>query len=140
MAATKLQANWTGVTWNANAITRVTQASFSHGGQLQSFSADTDHYPTVIANLMNKPTATITTADIGTIMATAFGSGVAGTLSATHADALGATGGAIVYTLANACVGARSGSGSHNAWGSGSITFEAFSSDGTTNPLSIARV
>jgi len=45
MAATKLQANWTAVSLGTTSITRVSQASFSQGGSLASYSADAISIP-----------------------------------------------------------------------------------------------
>ena len=137
MAATRVQANWTGVAHGATTITRVTQASFNQGGQLQSFSADGDHFRTVIVNLMNEPSASITSADAGTVMAIA--PGTTASLTATHKDAKGSSGGDILYVLANAVAENCQTSGQHAQFGTATLTFKAYSTDGTTNPLSFTR-
>ena len=137
MAATKLQANWSAVAHGTTTITRVTQVSFSQGGSLASFSADGDHYPTVVVNLMNKPRASVVSADTATLMGVA--PGTTATFSATHKDAKGATGGDILYVMANAVVENVETSGSHGQFGSATMTLLAYSSDGTTNPLSFTR-
>lgn len=136
MAATKVQANWSSVDIASQAITRVTDVKFSFGGQLTGFSGDTDKFNTVYANLMNDVTCTITTADAGTAMGQ---KGSTGTVTATHNDILGATGGAINYTLANAIVENVDTSGSHAAAGTAGISIKSTSSDGTTNPLTFTR-
>jgi hypothetical protein len=137
MAATKLQANWSTVSHGATTITRVTSVSFNQGGSTQSYSGDTDHFPTVIVNLMSSPTASVTSADPAILMGIA--PGTTATFSATHKDAKAATGGDILYTLINAVAETAQTSGSHAAFGTGSLSLKAYSSDGTTNPLSFTR-
>lgn len=137
MAATKLQANWTAVSLGTSSITRVTQVSFSQGGSLASYSADGDHYPTVVVNLMNKPRASVTSSDTATLMGIAPGTTAA--FSATHKDAKGATGGDILYVMANAVAENVETSGAHAQFGSATMQLLAYSSDGTTNPLSFTR-
>jgi hypothetical protein len=137
MAATKLQANWTAVAHGTTNITRVSQVSFSQGGSLASFSADGDHYPTVVVNLMNNPSVTVVSSDTATLMGLA--SGTTATFSATHRDAKGASGGDILYVLANSVVENVETTGSHGQFGSATMSLLAYSSDGTTNPLSFTR-
>lgn len=137
MAATKLQSNWSGVSHGTTAITRVTQVNFSQGGSLATFSGDGDIYPTVVVNLKNQPTATVTSADTATLMGIAPGS--TATFSATHKDAKAATGGDILYVLANAVVENVQTTGGHGQFGSATMSLLSFSSDGTTSPLSFTR-
>ncbi len=137
MAATKLQANWTAVALGSTGITRVSQVSFSQGGSLASYSADGDHYPTVVVSLLNKPRATVTSADTATLMG--IGPGTAATFSATHKDAKGATGGDILYVMSNAVIENVETSGAHAQFGTATMSLLAYSSDGTTNPLSFTR-
>jgi hypothetical protein len=137
MAATKLQANWSAVSHGTTGITRVTQVSFSQGGSLATYSADGDHYPTVVVNLMNKPSASVTSSDTATVMGIA--PGTTATFSATHKDAKGATGGDILYVMANAVVENVQSAGSHGQFGSSTMSMLAYSNDGVTNPLSFTR-
>jgi hypothetical protein len=137
MAATNLQANWTAVSHGTTAISRVSQVSFSQGGSLSTYSADGDHYPTVVVNLMNQPRATVTSGDAATLMGLA--PGTTASFSATHKDAKGAAGGDILYVMANAVVENVETSGSHGHFGSATMSLMAFSSDGVTNPLSFTR-
>lgn len=137
MAATKLQSNWTAVSFDSNPITRVTQVSFTQGGSLTTYAADGDHFPTVIVNTMSKPKATIISGDTAALMAIA--PGVTGTFSATHKDAKGEVGGDILYVLANAVAENSETSGGHGEFGSATLTLMAYSSDGTTSPLSFTR-
>jgi hypothetical protein len=137
MAATKLQANWSAVSLGTNTITRVTQVTFSQGGSVTSYAGDTDHYPTVIVNLMNKPRVTVSSSDTGTLMGIA--SGTTATFSATHKDAKGALGGDILYVMANSVVENVETSGTHGQFGTSTMSLLAYSSDGVTNPLSFTR-
>jgi hypothetical protein len=137
MAASKIQANWSTVSHAAQAITKVTAVTFSQGGALQTFAGDTDRYDTVIVNLMNKPTASITSADIGTLMGIA--PGTTGSLTATHKDAKLASGGDIIYVLANAVAENATANGPFGNFGSATLSFRSFSNDGSTNPLSFTR-
>lgn len=137
MSATKVQANWTTVSFNSVVITRVTSATFGQGGTLTEFSGDLDIFPTVIANLMNNPHASITTADIGTIFG--FSPGLTATLTATTPDALKVSGQGVIFTMINSVFENADAQGQHAQFGSVSPTWKAFSSDGSTPPLSIAR-
>ena len=107
------------------------------GGKLLKFSGDTDVFTTIIANVSNEPSASFTTADVGTIMGIAPGS--TNTLSATLNDAKGATGGAVVFTMINAVFENADTKAAHAQLGSVTGTWQAYSSDGTTSPLSFAR-
>lgn len=137
MAATKLQANWTAVSFNATNITRVSSVGFDQGGGVNYYSGDDNVYDIIAVQLSGKPKATITCEDPAVLMG--FSIGASGTFTATHKDAKAAAGGAIVYLLANAVVENVSTSGAHQQFGSGSMTLGSFSSDGTTNPLSFTR-
>jgi hypothetical protein len=137
MSATKANINWTGVEFNSVNITRVTNASIGQGGQLIKFKGDTDIYPTIIANVDNEPHASITTADVGTMMG--FVPGVSATLTATLNDAKGASGGAVNFTLANAVFENADTQAQHAQFGSVTGTWQCYSSDGATNPLSFTR-
>lgn len=137
MAATRAQLNWASVSFGSTSITRVTNGSFSQGGKLLRFSGDTDVFTTIIANVNNEPSASFTTADVGTIMGIA--PGTTNTLSATLNDAKGATGGAVVFTLINAVFENADAAAAHAQLGSVVGTWQAYSSDGVTSPLSFAR-
>jgi hypothetical protein len=95
-------------------------------------------YSTIIANVNNEPSATFTTADVGTIMG--ITPGTTNTLAATLNDAEGATDGSVVFTMINAVCENADTTAHHAQFGSITGTWQAFSSDGTTNPLSFTRV
>ena len=137
MPASKLQANWTAVAHGSNAITRVSSVTISQGGTLATYSADGDRFPTVVVNLMNKPKATVTTADTASVMG--ITPGTTASFTATHKDAKGEAGGDILYVLSNAVVENVDTSGDHGQFGTATMSLLAYSSDGTTNPLSFTR-
>ena len=143
MAGSRANINWTGVSFtptsaSAVAITRVTSGMFGQGGRLIKFKGDTDRYPTIIACPDQEPHASFTTADIGTMMG--FAPGTAGVLAATLNDATLQTGGAVVFALANAVFENCDSTGQHAQFATCTATFQAYSSDGSTAPLSFSRV
>lgn len=135
MAATKVNVNWTGVSFNSVNITRVTNGSFGQGGHLLKFKGDTNLYSTVIACVDAEPHASFTTADIATMMG--FVPGTSASLTATLNDALAQSAGNIVFSTSNAVFENADASAAHAQWGTVTGTWQLFSSDGTTNPLSI---
>jgi len=137
MAATKAQINWTAVEFGSTPITRVTNGMFGQGGKLLKFAGDTDIFTTIIANVSNEPHASFTTADVGTVMG--ISPGTAGTLTGTLNDAKAATGGAVVFTMINSVFENADTTAAHAQFGSVVGTWQAYSSDGVTNPLSFAR-
>lgn len=143
MAASKRQMNWAPVSFtpeggSAATATGVTNVAVNTGGSLVKFSGDADRFPTTIVNDFNDPSMTITTADLDWLLS--IPPGTRGAVAATHKDAKGATGGSMQYALANAIAESPSAGGQHRQIGSGSITFYAESSDGTTNPLTFSLV
>lgn len=141
MVATKRQMNWTAVGFTPTAgslstCTGVTQVAIGTGGSLIKFSADADRFPTLVVNDFNDPSMSITTADLNWLLS--IPPGTRGSATATHKDAKGATGGNMVYTLSNAVMEAPQVGGQHRQIGSGTGTFYAESTDGTTNPLSFS--
>jgi hypothetical protein len=139
MAATKRQMNWAPVGFTPtlgtlSTATGVTQVAISIGGSLVKFSGDGDRFPTTVVNDFNDPSMQITSADLNWLLS--IPPGTRGVAVATHKDAKLATGGGMVYTLSNAICESPQAGGQHRQIGSGSITFFAESTDGTTNPLS----
>ena len=137
MTATKAQINWTAVSFASTSITRVTNAMVGQGGSLIKFKGDTDLYPTIIAMVDQEPHASITTADVGTMMG--FNPGAVGTLNATLNDAKSATGGAVVFAMINATFENADTQAQHAQFGTVTGTWQAYSTDGATNPLSFTR-
>ena len=136
MAATKLNINWTGVSFNSVSITKVTNGSFGQGGTLAKFKGDTNVYTTVIACTDIEPHCSFTTGDIATMMG--FVPGTAGALAATLNDALGQSAGNISFSTSNAVFENADSSAAHAQYGTTTGTWQLYSSDGTTNPLTIS--
>jgi hypothetical protein len=165
MAATGVNLNWTNVSYQPTGaspilIKRVTNCAFNLGGNVITFSGDTNLYDVVAAVGVNKPTASITTADIGTIMC--MTPGQYGVLSATIQDAYnqnyfsacaptvqipggppganGGVGGGVVFQMSQAVVNDPQSSGAHAAFGTATVTFLGVTTDGLTPPITITRV
>jgi hypothetical protein len=126
---------------SATTYTGVTTAGIDPNGSLLKFDGDGDRYTTTIINDFNDPVITITCTDIGAMRA--WPVGTVGTLVLTHLDARNvatAGGGALLYTLVNAIVADFPFTGAHRQYATGTITFNTFSSDGITNPLSVTAL
>ncbi len=139
MSATKANINWTSVAFGSTSITRITNASVGQGGQLIKFKGDTDQYPTIIACVDQEPHVSITTADVGGVMANLV-PGASGSLTLTLNDAKGAGGGAVVFTMNPAVYENADGQAQHAQFGSVTATFQGYSTDGSTPPLTYNRV
>lgn len=137
MAATKGQINWSAVSFASTAITRVTNAMFGQGGKLISHKGDADLYPTIIANVANEPHASVTTIDVGPMLLIA--PGAEGTLTGTMKDAKLASGGDVIFTMTHSVFENADGTGAHQALGSSTGVWKAYSADGSTAPLAITR-
>ncbi len=137
MSATKMQANWSPVAWNSNTFTKVDSVTFDDEGQIEEYAGDADQYATVMCALMNKVTASLKSSDPGNVMLLKADIGLSSSLTATHKDAKLAVGGDVAYTLANAVLRKVATEGQHGKYGTATADFLAFSSDGTTNPLSL---
>jgi hypothetical protein len=142
VAISRANINWTGVAFtptggSATSITRVTAGMFGQGGHLIKFKGDTDQYPTIIAAPTVEPNCSFTTADVGTMMG--FAPGTGGSLAATLNDAKAAAGGAVNFTLSNAVFESASATGQHAQFATVTGTWHAYSSDGVTNPLAFTR-
>lgn len=141
MAATGLQVNWSNVAFTPAAgvalpIDRVTQVAVANRPENIRFKGDAATYDQVIVNVNNTPSVTVTSGNIGALLALPVNT--TGTWTGTHLDARGETGGDIVYEMDCLCAGVET-TGAHGAFGSGTATFEGFSSDGVTSPLAFTR-
>lgn len=134
MSATGVQMNWTSVSYASTSITRVTSITFDAGGEIEEFEGDNNIYPVVIARKIFRPSCNIVSGDAASL----FGLGGPGTILATQPDAFGATGGAINWSMLNAVHVNTTDSGSWGTMATATATFRAYSSDGTTPPLTIA--
>ena len=137
MAATKAQANWGTVAWNSITFTKVDSMTFSVDGKIEEYAGDLDEYATLMVALMTSVHATLKSTDPGNIMMLKADIGTGASLTATHKDAKLDTSGDIAYTLANAVLEKTDTEGSHAKYGTASASWRAFSSDGTTNPLTL---
>ena len=137
MATTGLQINWTGVEMGSTQIKKVTSVRFQDKGQTVKFHGDDSPWPQAVAISTFDSSATLKSGDEATILSIAIGA--TGTFTATHVDALHATNGNIVYTLANAIVTDRDTGGDYGKFGDATLKIEAYSSDGSTPPLSYSR-
>jgi hypothetical protein len=136
MSASNLQLNWSSVEYASTPLVRVTSVTFSLGGELIEFAGDNNRYPVIIANSFNRPRCSITSGDVAGLMLLQPGS--SGTITATQADALAATGGAINWQMSNAVHQNTDDTGRWGHFATATATFRAYSTDGTTPPLSIA--
>lgn len=139
---TALQLNWTNVSFTptsgtATPITRVTACHFNEGGEVIEFAGDNNRYPVVIAQNVSRPSCSVTSGDVATLHSLA---GSVGAFTATQDDALGVTGGGVVWAMANAVAYTADAAGNWGAFGSGTLQIKAYSSDGTTNPLTLTRI
>jgi len=137
MAISKAQINWTACEFGSTPFARVTAGMFGQGGQLIKFKGDTDLYPSIIANVANEPHASFTSADVGTFWG--FTPGTSGTLTATLNDAKAVALGAVVFTLSNAVFENADANAQHAQFGTVTGTWQAYASDGLTNPMVITR-
>jgi hypothetical protein len=141
MAATKINANWSGVKWGPSGtettITKVTNVSIKVGRSMTYFKGDVDVYDTLAVNLANKPSMTVTSADEYTLMTLA--NGTAYSLTAIHKDSKGAASGDVKFVMLGVIEDVSAG-GAHGSFGSASATFSGVSTDGTTSPLAITLV
>ncbi len=137
MAATGVQLNFASVSFAGTPVTRVTSLTFSQGGSLISFAGDNARYAQVVANNMNNPSCTITSGDVATLYN--FNAGSQGTILGTQIDALAASGGNIIWTGINAVHGNTDNSAPFSQFATATATFQHYSADGSTNPVSFSR-
>jgi hypothetical protein len=137
MSATKRNINWSSVTFASSTLTGVTNATVGQGGSLLKFKGDIDVFPTLVVMVDQEPHVSVTSADVGLVMG--FTPGQTSTLTLTHKDAKTATGGDVIFTMINAVFENADDSGAHAQVGSVTATWQGYSSDGQTNPLSFAR-
>ena len=145
MSATNRYINFTSVTFtptggSGNNILGVQSISFDENGEIISSGGDATLIDQFKALVRIDPKVTIETTDQqnGII---ALAAGQIGQLVFTMNDARnGATsgGGAKIYTVSNAMLEPRKWDGQYRQFGKQTITFQTYSSDGSTNPVSVA--
>lgn len=124
-------ANPKSVTWSGKTFPECTAVSWSHAGAAVPVGGDGDTYPTAIVPGMAAVNVTVSCNDVdtGTGAATLY---VDTALSITFeiAQSTSAT-----LSIANAMYVGDGGSAGYGAPGTTTYSFQAFSSDGTTNPI-----
>lgn len=146
MSATNRYINWTSVGFTPSGgtlttITGVTRVKIDESGSPEAFAGDGDQYATTVAVPMRAVTAEVDTGDAAALATVAVGT--VGTLVATLNDALNGSatgGGAKLHTLVNAVLVDKGKDGSHGKYAAKTLKFVSFSSDGTTNPLTVSSV
>lgn len=144
MAATNRYRNVSNVTWTPSGgslvtLTGIKSASYDEGNQVLEESADFDAYPTVAGVTMSNPKITLDTLDAFALFATLAGQ--KGTLAITfrdHSNGATTAGGAKIVTATNAFIGPRQITSNYNTLAHQSLTFQTFSSDGATHPISVS--
>lgn len=141
--ASGLYMNWTGVTVTppspASAITidEVVEVDFGKGGEMKPWYADACSFAKALKQVHRQRTCTImggNVAKLGSIP-----DNTPCTIVAVLNDLNNGTStGAITFTLINAVLRENPFKGQNSEYATGHITFEAFSTDGTTDPLSSA--
>ena len=117
-------------------VARITKSSFDGGIQNISFKGDGDLFDTYQGNVSQVPSITLEGGDVGSLLNSS--AGVIGTLSGIWPDARNGKGSgsyALSWSLANCQLSDKSSQSPHANLASGSNSFTAFSSDGTTNPF-----
>jgi hypothetical protein len=143
MSISRVQANWASVSFfptgaSSIPLTRITTGSFDQGGNLSKFKADVDLYTSLVAVLDVEPTASFTSADVGTFFGITPGSD--GVLTATLNDAKLVSLGGVVFTCSHAVFGSAQASAAHAAFATVTGTWDMYAPDGQTPPITISRV
>jgi len=125
---------------SATTITGVKSVSFDEQGEVLSEGADFDLFDTVSGVTKLAPSVTIETIDamVGIMLLAA---GATGALSFTVRDfrnGVVVTGGAKIFTIANAVLNPRKTSHEYRQLGKQTMLFSTFSSDGASNPVAVA--
>lgn len=116
-------------------LTGITSVTVSKNATNVAFSGDNDRFSTFRANVMQDPSVSFQGGNVVALFALV--AGVYGTVVWTICDAKNGTGsGSATFTLINAMVDDSQFSGQHAQFMGGSLTFQSYSSDGSTNPLS----
>lgn len=120
-------------------LTGKTKFGLDYKGDLVEFYGDGDKFPTTVVLGTSNPQMTIDTADVGT--AQSLPPGTRGVATAVISDAKNVAGGAgsgeLSAVLSGAIVAGNTLTGQHKQFASGTITVQAESTDGVTNPLAI---
>ncbi len=134
--------SWTGVTVTPSggstmAISEVTDVQVHDKDHIEPWQADGHKYATRMIAASGERGITITGGDVGKLAS--IPKNVPCTVVAILNDAVNGVGtGAVTVTLVNAIRGEVPSSGKTSKFAGGSVSFMAFSSDGTADPLSYA--
>jgi hypothetical protein len=140
--------NWASVTWTPNGgsatpIPEIVECEFHRDGAAQVWGADASMFPTLIVNRAQRRTCVIRTGAINKALSV-VAINTPGTIVAVLNDALNSAGGtgsgALTFTLVNAVLVTNPSSDTHNQYGMGTLTFEAYdSTGGSTDPLTVVQ-
>lgn len=142
MPASKRFVNWVTTTFTKTgpvvvSITTVQSIQIDMRGQTIKGRGDGDFYSSYSRTIQGDPLITVTHQNDALLNDLPLGT--TGTFSTIHRDGVNDSGtGAITYTLAQAHIGNHQIGGSHVQIGSNTLMIEAYSTDGSTSPLSMA--
>ena len=146
LTPTNLYMNWSGTTITPAGgstinIPEVTDMSFGRTGNLQSWKADAHMFATLCVNRGQARPCKITGGAINILATIPINTPctIVSVLNDAKNANTGAGSGALTHTLVNAVLNDNPWADSHEQWGKGDLTFSAFSTDGTTDPLTIAQ-
>lgn len=139
MSASGFNIGWSGVTvhYGSTTITlaNVKDVEIDRSGTVKDFFGDAGIFSKIISIREKKRSIKITGASLALLQSVPEDTPC--TVTAIMMDAVNGTGaGAITITLINAVCAMNPYKGQSTEFGTGDITFQAFSTDGTTDPLS----
>jgi hypothetical protein len=142
VTASSLYMNWTGVTvtplgGSAMPLKEITDIDVDRSSEMKRWYADAAKFPLALSARNKTRKITIRGGAINLLSAIPEDTPctVVGILNDLNN---GITTGALTITCINAIVASNPFKGKNNDFGTGDLTFEAFSTDGTTDPLTIA--
>jgi hypothetical protein len=122
-------------------LTGIKSANYDEKVEVTKESADFDLFNTIAAVTHYEPTMSLETINPYQLMSTA--GGARGTLLVTIRDALSgvtASGGGYTLSMANAFIEQRSQSYKHRAYGTQTLNFGCYSTDGSTHPVTVTAL
>lgn len=140
-SASGLFMNVTGCTWTPSGgsvvnLTEITEADVDRGGEMKPWYADGATFAKAMKQVRLTRSLTLMGGNLAQL--SAIPSNTPGTLVVVINDLNNGTStGAMTLTLSNAVLANNPFKGQQSEYGTGSITFNAFSTDGTTDPLVI---
>jgi cyanophycinase-like exopeptidase len=141
---TNVYMNWTGVTVSFGvgptviALTEITDVQVLDEDGLEMWQSDGNKFATVVVAATGARGMTLTGGDLFKLATMPRNTPC--TIVAVLRDAINGTGsGAITHTLVNAVMAGAPRGGATNKFAMGSVTFMAFSPDGSTDPLTLTQ-